>query len=423
MGGVQRSTKFARYLPEFGWQPYVVTVKDILYYAFDNTLLNEVNHLPINRTGSLDPARMAKILSFINRKQKGSATKKHGNGTSAQFSFWAKLLRKVFYPDSKILWIPFAMNRIRNLSSKIQFDAVYSTSPPVSAHLIAGKLKLPWIADFRDYWTTEDEVYAPTKWHKRKYHKIMSMISQNAEKIIAVSEPIAESIRSNAKEQDKEKVIVIPNGFDPSDFVDTVPIKFDKFTISYLGNLNPQRSPTLIIKVLDEFIQENPNYVGKFQFYFIGKHFGITLPQVTNSVDEIVYFEDYMPHRESLAYALGSNALLFILSKENARGIVTGKIFEYLGTGKPILAIVPKHTSAFELLKNKPDCYLAEPDNPGQIKEALSFLLLHHLHKKQDRFSITKIPDNLIQYTRRNQARELANLLDACVGKHLLNNV
>ncbi len=418
MGGVQRSTKFARYLPEFGWHPYVVTVKDILYYAFDDTLLDEVSHLPIYRTGSLDPARVAKALSFVNLKQKGRQPKIHENKTDTQLSSLANILRKVFYPDSKILWIPFAMNKIRTLSSKIHFDAVYSTSPPVSAHLIAGKLNLPWIADFRDYWTTEEEIYAPTKWHKRKYHKIMSIISQNAEKIVAVSEPIADSIRSNAKEQDKKKVVLIPNGFDPSDFTNIIPRKFDKFTITYLGNLNPQRSPNLLINILEEFIQKNPNYGGKFQFYFIGKHFGIVLPPATNFVDKIINFEDYIPHKESLAYALGSNALLFILSKENAPGIVTGKIFEYLATGKPILAIVPKHTSAYGLLKNKPDCYLAEPDEPGKIKQALSSLLLNHLDKKQNKFSTAEIPDNLIQYSRRNQAQELANLLDDCVENY-----
>ena len=116
-------------------------------------------------------------------------------------------------------------------------------------------------------------------------------------------------------------------------------------------------------------------------------------------------------------------AELFILSKENAPGIVTGKIFEYLATGKPILAIVPKHTSAYGLLKNKPDCYLAEPDEPGQIKKALFSLLLNHLDKKQNKFSTTEMPDNLIQYSRRNQAQELANLLDDCVENHMLSSI
>lgn len=415
MGGVQRATKFARYLPEFGWQPHVITVKDILYYAYDQTLLKEVNHLPVVRTDSLDPARIAKILHFPKSKQSDNSRKP---GSSGLPSVFAKFLRRIFYPDSKTMWIPFAAQKIRNLSKNIQFDAVYSTAPPISAHLVANKFKIPWIADFRDYWTTEDGIYAPTKWHKKKYTEIMSLVSENAAKIIAVSEPIAESIRSQSSLEDSGKVSIIPNGFDPNDFSDIHPEHFDRFTISYLGNLNRQRSPNLFIDVLKDYIDENPDMKDKLRVQFIGKHFSINLPPLIGPLSDTIHFMDYMPHSECLAFALGSNALLFILSQENAPGIATGKIFEYLGTGKPILALVPTHTTAYEILQNKPNCYIAEPHKPEQIKYAFDNLLQDHFSKPPKMFSTDQVPDYLKKYERRYQAGQLAHLLDQCIIKN-----
>ena len=416
MGGVQRATKFARYLPDFGWQPHIITVKDIYYYAFDKTLLKEVGHLPISRAGSLDPARLARIFqlkkapSSVRPAAIGAANKTGGPIAAA------KIFRRVFYPDSKILWTPFAERHIRRKMKKTEFHAIYSTSPPVSAHLLAAKFGLPWIADFRDYWSSGDRIYAPTEWHKRKSQRIMSKITERASKIIAVSEPIAETIRSFASEKNRNKVVVIPNGFDPADLEDVQPIKFDRFTISYLGSITQKSSPGMLFDVIDALLREQPEWREKIQFYFVGKHFEFNPDSVPVSMRDIVHFQDYVPHNESLAYALGSQALLFLRSKDINKGMMTGKIFEYLGTGKPILALVPKHISAHELLRKMPNCYIAEPDQPARIRKALGDLLREHFGRTPDPQDSRDTPDYLLPYVRQKQTEQLANLLNECVG-------
>jgi len=257
---VQRATKFTRYLPEFGWKPYVITVKDIQYYAKDFSLLDEVKHIPLIRTGSLDPARIAYLINKL-IPPKGL----NKNPSASTGGRLPKIFRHIFYPDSKGLWSIFANRKIASLRKQIQFDAIFSTSPPISSHLLLAKYNLPWIADFRDYWTIGDGIYTPTKWHRRRYHTIMRTIVNRASKIIAVSEPIADSIRSHVSPNEGEKVEIIPNGFDPNDFANISPIQFDRFTFIYNGSLYPLCTPDQFLSALDLIITENAQIIRKFR--------------------------------------------------------------------------------------------------------------------------------------------------------------
>lgn len=407
MGGVQRATKFARYLPEYGWQPYVITVKDILYYAKDVSLLDEVSHLTIIRTGSLDPARLIKLFPF----PAGQAKREGGAGD--RISGLSAFSRHFFYPDSKILWRPFARQKIRSLQRRIQFHAVFSTAPPISSHLIAAKTGLPWVADFRDYWTIGDGIFAPTAWHRKKYRQIMQIITKRAAKITAVSLPIADSIKEIAKETDRNKIVVLPNGFDTNDFKHVAPRRFGKFTIVYSGNLNSKRMPVNFFRALELIFTERPALQDKIQCIFIGKHFELNLPPLSNSLQTVVKYLDYVPHAESLSYILNANLLLLLLSSSSAPGVLTGKVFEYLGTGKPIFAIIPRHVAAYRLLKDKPNCFIADPDDVQSIKKTLLKILALFLQKPGKISYGGHIPEWLQKYTRQFQTQQLAELLDA----------
>ena len=406
MGGVQRATKFARYLPEFGWQPHIITVKDILYYATDSSLLDEISHLNIIRTGSLDPARLAKLLPYSGG-QAGARSKMGGRMSALPVFF-----RHIFYPDSKIFWRPFAQQKIRSLRRRIQFHAVFSTAPPISSHLIAAKTGLPWVADFRDYWTIGDGIYAPTALHKKKYRQIMQRITKRAVKITAVSRPIADSIRETAAETDRHKIVVLPNGFDPNDFQAVTPGQFKKFTIVYSGNLNSKRSPVNLFRALESIFAERPGLQNKIQCIFIGRHFELNLPPLSHNLQTIVKYHDYVPHAESLSYTLGADLLLLLLASDSAPGVLTGKIFEYLGTGKPVLAIIPRHVAAYRLLKDKPNCFIADPDDVPSIKKTLLQILALFLEKAGKTGYSGNIPDWLQKYTRQFQTQQLAELLD-----------
>ena len=415
MGGVQRATKFVRYLTDFGWNPTIVTVKDILYYAKDTSLLDEVKKNTIVRTGSLDPARLVYLLSKVVFKKKENQSDQFQTNQSTFMNSVPFLTKYLFYPDSKKLWIPFAQNRLNQLQKKQEYQAIFSTAPPISAHLLAAKTNFPWIADFRDYWTIGDGIYTPTKWHQKKYEKIMGMITQRASKIIAVSEPISESIRQSANKNDRNKIIVIPNGFDPNDFEITIPQKFDRFTFVYSGNLNQKRSPDNFFRALDLVLNENPKLQDKINCCFIGKHFDLKISTIPEKIKNNVTFKDYVPHKRSLSYTLGANVLLLFLSSDSAEGVVTGKVFEYLGTQKPILAIIPKTVAAYNLLKNMPNCYFADPDNVSSIKDAVLRLIDDHFDRELMVWNLDKLPQNLCKLTRREQTRKLADLLNQVI--------
>lgn len=407
MGGVQRALKFARYLPQFGWNPYVITVKDIHYYARDESLAREVDGIPVLKSGSLDPARLAHIL----RPSKKDAGGSGGSAPSIRPAL-SSAMHKMFYPDSKVLWMPFASHRIRSLIKSTQFHAIYSTSPPVTAHRLAARFDFPWVADFRDYWTIGDGIYAPSSRLMRRYQAIMAQITEKAAGIITVSEPIAESIRNAASVENRVKVRVIPNGFDPADFQGVEPFEFKYFTICYLGNLNSKRSPDNLLMVLKKMLKEDSSLKSKIRLLFVGKHFDLKLPPLDPTMREIVQFKDYQSHTSTLSHALGAGALLLLLSDESSPGVMTGKVFEYLGAGKPILAIVPRHVAVHGLLQGMPDCYLARPDSPEEIEAAITRILAEHLDRSAAETAHKDIPDYLRLYTRKYETEQLAQLLD-----------
>ena len=128
-----------------------------------------------------------------------------------------------------------------------------------------------------------------------------------------------------------------------------------------------------------------------------------------------IVFKHYIPHKQSLSYTLGANVLLLILSSDSAEGVVTGKVFEYLGTQKPILALIPKTVAAYDLLKNMPNCYFADPDDVQSIKNAILKLMDDHFDRIPILWNSDELPQNLNELTRREQTRKLADLFDQVI--------
>jgi len=152
MGGTQRMAKFVKYLPQFGWKPYVVTVKDIVYFAKDESLLADVRDADITRTGSLDPQRLLARFAF-GKPQSAVARKASG---SKVWRTTNRLLQWVFVPDAKVLWLPFALYRAWKRLRSENIDCVLTSAPPHASQLLGFALKkmtkIPWVADFRDGW-------------------------------------------------------------------------------------------------------------------------------------------------------------------------------------------------------------------------------------------------------------------------------
>ncbi len=245
----------------------------------------------------------------------------------------------------------------------------------------------------------------------------MNLITKCGAKIIAVSEPIAESIRSFTGKDQKDKVVVIPNGFDPDDFLNLPALKFDRFTFVYTGNLNYRRAQERFFLALDSILIDRPELYDKIQCVFVGKHLELKTADLPARVKPLVKFIDYVPHNQSVAYISNANALMLFLSSDSAQGLLTGKIFEYIATQKPILAIIPKHVAAYDLLQEIPNCFLADPDSTESIKQELLGLLENYLERAKIEANFKSIPAYLLPYTRKVQTKQLADLLDQSLAK------
>jgi len=401
MGGVQRATKWVKYFPAFGWQPHVVTVKDIDYYAHDITLLEDVRNRSIYRTGSFDPAR---VLAKFRRRDPINSEKKTDFSRKG-----VGVARRFFIPDSKIGWYPFAWRKLVHLVKRIQPDAVISTSPPLTAHLLGMKVKkkfgIPWVADFRDYWLGGEYLYTPTFLHRCLHKKWAQDVIRTADAVVSVSEPIRQSFLSMGA-ADTEKFYDIPNGFDLDDFRKVAPEKFPKKTLLYLGSLGGANDPSLFFRAVKDLFRRHSAVLSDWQFVFVGE--GISTVSIPPEIQGSLLFMPYVSHEKAIALLKGASALLFTLSADVNPGMVTGKIFEYIASGKPIFAISPEGVVATKMLRSYNFGRLITDFNPGIISKELERFLGDDFEKE----SPAQFSRFQEIYSRKNQTKKLAAVLD-----------
>ncbi len=401
MGGVQRATKWVKYFPAFGWQPYVVTVKDIDYYAHDATLLEDVRDRSIYRTGSLDPARI--LAKFRKRDATDSGKRTDFSRKGVGFA------RRIFIPDSKIGWYPFALRKLGQLVKRFQPNVVISTSPPLTAHLLGMRVKrkfnIPWVPDFRDYWLGGEYLYTPTFLHRYLHKKWAGEAIWMADAVISVSEPIRQSLLSIGTLH-PEKFYEIPNGFDPDDFQTVAPERFTKKTLLYLGSLGGANDPSLFFQAVKDLLRRNPAVLSDWQFLFVGE--GISAITVPPEIRGSLQFRPYVSHKKAIAFLKGASGLLFTLSADVNPGMVTGKLFEYLASGKPIFAISPEGVVATSILKSYNFGRLVTDFNPEIVSRELENFLDGNFEEN----SLAFLHAFQKTYSRKNQTRKLAAILD-----------
>jgi glycosyltransferase involved in cell wall biosynthesis len=412
--GVQRALKFVKYLPEFGWEPVVLTVKKISYPAWDETILQEIpSGAKIWRSGSLDPQRLVYLFSKFNSLKPG----KQKSGSGSLPADWLRFLKWFSIPDSKIGWFPLALWKGLRLVRKENIDLIFSTSPPVTAHLVGywvSKLsKKPLVMDFRDPWDLVAQDY-PSTLHKRVSQALKRRILDSSKGFTAVNRQIADEL---LQESPGLKSEIISNGFDSADFEGLNPKVSDKFEIVYLGTFNRLNDPNPFLRAFSELIQTNETFAQKASFAKVGLvldwDWSALLKQYNlhNNVVSI----DYLPHRESLEYLLRAKVLLLATGgKTDSPLLSTSKIFEYLAARKPILAIVSENGAAAQLLRENDIGVIVEPNDKDGIKRAL----LGWFEKYKAGILETGLPTpDLKRYERKYLTRRLADFFNRCLDE------
>ena len=372
--GVQRWLKFAKYLPDFGWEPVVLTVKeeDASYAQWDNTLANEVSpSLKVVRTPSFEPYSLYLRISGKKEIPYGGFS---NEGNPTLFQKISRFIRGNFFiPDPRRGWNYFAIKAAMKLIKEEKFDAIVTTGPPHSTHLIGYRLKkrtgIKWIADFRDPWT--DIYYYKdlshsllAKWYDKRLEK---KILLSCDKIVTVGSEIKDLLLS--KSMKPLKCEVITNGYDPSDF-EGFDKESERFTITYTGTISSYYRLEGLVSALESLPVDIRNNIF---IRFVGNisQSIIELFGRANLTSQLKYV-GYVSHQQSIEYLFESNVLLLLIPDvQQNKGILTGKFFEYLATGITILAIGPTDGDVARIIKETGAGIMVNYDNISVLREKI----------------------------------------------------
>lgn len=376
--GVQRWVKFAKYLPEFGYQPVIYTPENPEMPGIDHSLEKDIPaETEIIKTTILEPYSAYKRLLGMKKDEKlgtGFMSEKDKPGFLEKLSRWVR--GNFFIPDARKFWIRKSVRYLNTYLKKHPVDVIISTGPPHSMHMIALGVKkkhnVKWIADFRDPWTNIDfyEELMLTKWADRKHHRLEKQVLTEADQVLVVGNQMKVEFSEICE---AEKITVIPNGYDPDDIDNTAPVELDPFfSIAHIGSFSPARNCETLWQVLAEECQDE-EFRRNLRIKVVGT-MDITVRKsiekhgLTDCLLEI----PYLPHNEVIEEQRKSQLLLLVVNRtKNAKGIVTGKVFEYMSSGRPILAIGPEDGDLNHLLQQTGASGVVDYENKEGIRAAL----------------------------------------------------
>ncbi|HAJ34036.1 MAG TPA: hypothetical protein DCK79_11935 [Candidatus Atribacteria bacterium] len=411
-GGIQRTLKFIKYLPNFGWQPIVLSPEKAGWISYDLTLLEEIHNIAkVYRTKCWGMPKDFNLLSWYSNQT---------NTKKLKVFFWRLFF--FIFPDPMIGWIIPAIIQGKRIIEREGVDIIYTTSPPHSEHFIGYFLKKinkkPWVADFRDSFVSDPSLNNKLLKHKVKkfLYKIYEKIFiKNVDFIISATPPINDDFLSRYSQiLSSNKTDTITNGFDEESFPQNTDMdrKNDKFTITYTGTFQGRRTPKHFLKALQQLINEEPkvkdNIIVRFIGTFSERHKKLLINLKPNNV---VMIKEYVNYKKSLQYQLESDVLLLIIEEES---IYTGKIFEYIRVGKTILALVPPKGIAADLIRTNNLGIVVSSEDVEAIKNAIL-----KLYKKYEegRLKITPRQDLLKRFNRKELTRKLANCFNKVAQK------
>jgi glycosyltransferase involved in cell wall biosynthesis len=335
LSGVQRTVKFAKFLPKYGWKPTVLTVEPTGYYAFDDTLLKEAEEAGVRivRTHSYDVNRILKKQGVI--KMPSERMRK-------VLQFFGDLF---FIPDTKIGWKSPAIKAASELIEQEHFDILFATAPPQTDFLIGAALKrkfeIPLVVDYRDAWLDYPFKYFPTPLHRFWHAYLEKLVLKAADRVIVTHRRVKESILQRNKHVNYNEVIIISQGFDVEDFPPTNTekhIKPVKMKIIHAGTFYAERNPVVILQALANVLQANPKIRGRIEAHFIGNAREEDRQLVKKmDLQNTVHFLEYLPHRECIKHLVESDVLWFVIDNDYQ---TPGKLYEYFGSRKPLIASV-----------------------------------------------------------------------------------
>lgn len=401
--GVQRWVKFSKYLPQHGWQPVIYTPENPERLAYDESLLGDIPECAeVVRTHIVEPYGIYRRLTG---KGQGQAEVNPVNGGKKslmkRFSLWVR--GNFFIPDPRVSWVRPSVRFLVRYLKEHPVDAVVTTGPPQSMHLIGLGLKkalgIKWLADFRDPWT--DMFYYKHlglgRRADRKHHLLEQQVLDSADTIIAVTP----YVRDDFAARTRTPVALITNGYDEDDFSGKKAAGHEgKFTVVHTGLFSADGNPLNLWDVLADKCRKEPEFARKLQIRLAGKTDAAVMESIRergmggNLVDL-----GYLPHDKVIEEQMGADVLILPLRKEPEYAkVLPGKIFEYLASGRPVLGIGQEDGAAAEVLRDSGAGEMFGWDRREGLAE---FLFGNHVHDGS----------GLLKYSRRVLTGKLVELL------------
>ena len=415
--GVQRWLKFVKYLRFFDWEPVIYTPSNPGFSVMDDTLIKDIPlDIEVIKKPIWEPYEFYK--KFTGKKSipktSGAIIKdKKSPGVIEQFSVWIR--GNLFIPDARKFWINPSVRFLNQYLKEHHVDAIVSTGPPHSMHLIALMLKsrfnIPWLADFRDPWTDID-YYKELKISgcADKKHKMFELKTiTNCNAMVVVSK----DMKDNYEKMGGTNVRLVTNGFDPEDMGDNIEVLDTKFSISHIGTLPPGFNSKGLWQVLSELAESLPGFKDNLEIKLIGNVDDTIISDISDlKLLKYLTLPGYVSHDCAARMMKQSAVLLLVINHNspNAKGILTGKFFEYLASCRPILALGPTDGDLSKILEESEAGAIAEYNDLERIKTII--IEFYERYIKNDLINKDKVIE---KYTRRNLTFELANILDEIV--------
>lgn len=415
--GVQRWLKFAKYLKDFGWQPVIYTPENPEIISMDTSLLKDAEGLQVIKTPVWEPYSAYKKFTgqskntsihtaFLKEKKVVSLPEK--------IAIWVR--GNFFIPDARRFWIKPSIRFLCDWLKNNHVDAIVSTGPPHSMHLIAKGVKqktgIPWLADFRDPWTNidfaDELMLTPVA---RSIHRNLEMsVLKHSDKIVVIGNEIRKEFMQLLNNPNAAaKISVITNGYDEEDLPKAIIERDKKFTIVSVGSLVKTRNPEILWKSLAHIVNENKTFAETLEIKIVGKvDYSVKESITLYKLEPFITYVDYVLHEKVISFLQSAQVLLLPLNNTpNAKGIVTGKLFEYLAVRRPVLCIGPEDGDAADILKDTNAGIAVDFSNEPKMHD----VILHYYNSYLSGNLICK-SQGIEKYSRKNLTKGLCEILN-----------
>ena len=407
--GVQRWLKFVKYLPEFDIQPIVYVPENPTYPIVDEGLVNEISdQVIILKNKILEPYQLASVFSKNKTKKISSGIFPHKKKQSFLDKLFLWVRGNLFIPDARVLWVKPSVCYLEKYIKKNNIDTIVTSGPPHSLHLIGlelkEKLNVKWFADFRDPWTTigYHKALRLSSYAAKKHKKLESRVLNTADTIIVTSK----TTKTEFEAITNKPIEVITNGYDIENVekqtLDT------KFTLAHIGSFLSDRNPLFLWECLIELVNEIPDFKSHLEIKLIGAVSQEVLDAISQfNLTEYLNLLGYVSHHEAIAHQKKSQVLLLIeINSEDTKSIIPGKLFEYMVSNRPIIAIGPQGSDFADIVKETNTGVFFDYSEKAKLKSVILDFYNQFLEGKLQSNGI-----GLQQYSRKNLTKQLAQLI------------